>query len=73
MPALEQADVELTVVVGTAAMSLSRVMSLSRGDFLSLGRSASGPVSLEANGTKFAAADVTLVGDRVAITLPAKA
>lgn len=70
MPGLEQADVELTIVVGGASMPLSRVMSLSRGDVLALGRDATGPVSLNANGHEFAKAAVTLIGDRVAVELP---
>jgi flagellar motor switch protein FliN/FliY len=70
MPGLEQADVELTVVVGGASMPLSKVMTLSRGDVLTLGRYATGPVSLSANGHEIAKAAVTLIGDRVAIELP---
>jgi flagellar motor switch/type III secretory pathway protein FliN len=69
MPAFEQADVELTVLIGAAAMPLSRVMSLSRGDLLTLGRDATGPVSLTANGREVAKAAVTLIGDRVAVEL----
>lgn len=70
MPAFEQADVELTVVVGTASMPLSKVMNLSRGDVLRLGRDTTGPVSITANGQEFAKAAVTLIGDRVAVELP---
>lgn len=73
MPALEQADVEVTIVVGATAFPLSKVMSLSRGDFLNLGRSAAGPVFLEANGLQVATADVTLIGDRVAVKLSGEA
>lgn len=73
MPALEQADVELTVEVGAAALPLSRIMSLARGDLVSLGRSASGPVSIQANGREIAKAAVTLMGDRVSVKLAGKA
>ncbi len=69
MPALEQADVELTVEVGTTALPLSKIMSLARGDLLSLGRSASGPVSIQANGQEIAKAAVMLMGDRIGVTL----
>ncbi len=73
MPALEQADIELTVEVGTTALALSKIMSLARGDLLSLGRSASGPVSIQANGMEIAKAAVTLMGDRVGVMLAGKA
>ncbi|MDZ7627429.1 MAG: FliM/FliN family flagellar motor C-terminal domain-containing protein [Parvularculaceae bacterium] len=70
MSALEQAEVELTVVVGAATLPLSRIMSLSRGDVIGLGRDASGPISVLANGSLFAKAAVTLIGDRVGVELP---
>lgn len=70
MPGLEQADVELTVVVGGASMPLSKVMTLARGDILPLGRDATGPVSLTANGHEVARVAVTLIGDRVGVELP---
>ena len=73
MPALEQADVELTVEVGATSLPLSKIMSLARGDLVSLGRSASGPVSIQANGLEFARAAVTLIGDRVGVALARKA
>lgn len=69
MPALEQAETELTVVVGAAHMPLASVMTLSRGDIVSLGRDASGPVLVTANGHEVARATVTLIGDRVAVEL----
>ncbi|HBK91393.1 MAG TPA: hypothetical protein DDZ68_06965 [Parvularcula sp.] len=70
MQGLEQADVELAVIVGAASMPLSKVMTLSRGDILALGRDVSGPVSLSVNGHEIAQAGVTLIGDRVAVELP---
>jgi flagellar motor switch protein FliN/FliY len=73
MPALEQADVELTIEVGSTAVPLSKIMSLARGELLSLGRSASGPVFVQANGREIAKAAVTLIGDRVGVTLAGKA
>ncbi len=69
MTALEQAEIDLTVVVGAATLPLSRVMSLSRGEILSLGRDASGPIALVANGQEIAKAGVKLIGDRVAIEI----
>jgi flagellar motor switch protein FliN/FliY len=73
MAALEQADVELTVLVGNAGAPLSRLMTLSRGDVLTLDRGVSGPVSLLANGREVAKADVTLIGDRIAVAVSAPA
>ena len=73
MPAFEQAEVELTIVVGSALMPLSKVMTLSRGDVVTLGRDAAGPISLLANGHEIAKASVSLIGDRVAVEVPRKA
>lgn len=73
MAALEQADVEITVLVGSAGAPLSRLMALSRGDVLKLDRGVSGPVSLLANGREVAKADVTLIGDRIAVAVSAPA
>lgn len=69
MSALEQAEVELTVLVGAAVLPLAGVMALSRGDVLRLDRSVAGPVFLQANGLQIAKAEVSLNGDRVAATL----
>ncbi|MFN3960002.1 MAG: FliM/FliN family flagellar motor switch protein [Parvularculaceae bacterium] len=71
MAALEQADVEITVLVGSAGVPLARLMTLSRGDVVTLDRGVSGPVSLLANGREIAKADVTLIGDRVAAAVSA--
>ncbi len=69
MSALEQAEVELTVLVGAAVLPLAGVMALSRGDVLRLDRSVAGPVFLQANGLQIAKAEVSLNGDRVAARL----
>ncbi len=71
MPAFEQADIELTIEVGAIALPLSRIMSLARGDLLILGRRASGPVCVLANGIEFSKAEVALMGDRVGVALAA--
>ncbi len=57
------------IVVGAATLPLSRVMALSRGEVLSLGRDATGPIALVANSLEIAKASVTLIGDRVAVEI----
>ncbi|MFN0025058.1 MAG: FliM/FliN family flagellar motor switch protein [Parvularculaceae bacterium] len=69
MSALEQAEVALTVTVGGALMPLSRLMNLTRGAVVSLGRDAKGPLAVEVNGVEIAKAGVLLIGDRIAVKL----
>jgi flagellar motor switch protein FliN/FliY len=67
MAAVEQVDIELTFEVGGAEMPLSAALALGRGTVISLGRDASKPISILANGRKIANGKVRLQGDRIAI------
>ena len=66
MAAVEQIDIELSFVVGAADMPLAVA--------LALGRDASKPISILANGRRIADGKVRLVGDRIAVEVagPAK-
>jgi flagellar motor switch protein FliN/FliY len=67
MAAVEQIDVELTIVVGAAEMPLAAAMALGRGAVIALGRDADKPISILANGRKIADGKVKLLGDRIAV------
>lgn len=67
MAAVEQVDVELTIVVGSAELPLAAALSLGRGAVIPLGRDALKPISILANGRKIADGKVKLIGDRIAI------
>lgn len=71
MAAVERIDIELTVVVGAADLPLAAAMALGRGAIVPLGRDASKPVSILANGRKIADGKVKLVGDRIAVEVAA--
>ena len=73
MAAVEQIDVELTIEVGAAEMPLSAAMALGRGAIVPLGRDATKPISILANGRKIADGRVRLVGDRIAVEVVRKA
>ena len=67
MAAVEQVDVELTIVVGSAELPLAAALSLGRGAVIPLGRDALKPISILANGRKIADGKVKLIGDRIAV------
>lgn len=73
MAAVEQIDVELTIEVGAAEMPLAAAMALGRGAIVPLGRDATKPISILANGRKIADGRVRLVGDRIAVEVVRKA
>ncbi len=69
MSAVEQIDVEMTIVVGAAEMPLAAAMALGRGAVIPLGRNAEEPVSIVANGRKIADGKVKIIGDRIAVVV----
>ncbi len=73
MAAVEQIDVELTIEVGAAEMPLAAAMALGRGAIVPLGRDATKPIAILANGRKIADGRVRLVGDRIAVEVVSKA
>lgn len=69
MPAVEQIDIELTVIVGTASLPLARFLKLGRGAVIQLGRDIASPVAILANGKSLARGRVKIQGDRVAVEI----
>jgi flagellar motor switch protein FliN/FliY len=67
MAAVERIDIDVTVVVGTAALPLAELLALGRGAFVRLGRDAAQPLAVLANGRRIADGRVKLIGDRVGI------
>lgn len=67
MGAVERIDVELTIEVGAAEMPLAAAMALGRGAIVPLGRDATQPISIKANGRKIAEGKVKLIGDKIAV------
>lgn len=67
MAPLGKIEVELTVVVGSAEMPLQRLLRLTRGAVIPLGRDAAEPLAILANGKQLAEGRVQLDGERVAI------
>ncbi|OFX00355.1 MAG: hypothetical protein A3E78_03005 [Alphaproteobacteria bacterium RIFCSPHIGHO2_12_FULL_63_12] len=72
MAAVEQVDVELTIVVGSAELPLAAALSLGRGAVIPLGRDALKPISILANGKKIADGKVKLIGDRIAVEVASR-
>ena len=64
-----QIEVEVKFVIGEAQLPLAKIRHLERGAVISLGRDASSPIAVEANGRKVRAAAVKLVGERVAVEI----
>lgn len=60
-----QIEVDVAVVVGGAELPLRRLLSLSRGAVIALGRDAEEPLRILANGVHIADARVVLDGERV--------
>lgn len=69
MAAVEQVEIELSVVVGAAELPLAAALALGRGAVIALGRDASEPVAILANGRKIADGKVRLKGDRVVVVV----
>jgi flagellar motor switch protein FliN/FliY len=69
MAGVEHIDVDVTIVVGSAEMPLSRFLKLGRGAVIPLGRNAAEPLALLANGRKIASGKVKLLGEMVAVEI----
>ncbi|MCB2114399.1 MAG: FliM/FliN family flagellar motor switch protein [Parvularculaceae bacterium] len=69
MDAVEQIDIELSFVVGAADMPLAAALALGRGAVVALGRDASKPISILANGKKIADGKVRLIGEKIAVVV----
>lgn len=67
MSAVEQVEIELTIVVGSAETPLAAALALGRGAVIPLGRDAIKPVAILANGKRIADGKVRLLGERIAV------
>ena len=67
--ALQEAEVELRVVLGTAILRVSDVLKLGRGAVVELNRSINAPSDILAAGVLVARGQVTIVEDRLAIQI----
>lgn len=67
--ALQEAEVELRVVLGTAILRVSDVLKLGRGAVVELNRSINAPSDILAAGILVARGQVTIVEDRLAIQI----
>tara|TARA_A100001015_G_scaffold206779_1_gene231261 strand:+ start:176 stop:568 length:393 start_codon:yes stop_codon:yes gene_type:complete len=64
---LENIEVELTVVVGSAEMKIRDLLRLNEGSVIELDRLAGDPLDILANGTIIAKGEVVMVGERFGI------
>jgi len=64
---LENIEVELTVVVGSAEMKIRDLPRLNEGSVIELDRLAGDPLDILANGTIIAKGEVVMVGERFGI------
>ncbi|HCQ81216.1 MAG TPA: flagellar motor switch protein FliN [Rhodobiaceae bacterium] len=64
---LENINVELTVVVGSAEMKIRDLLRLNEGSVIELDRLAGDPLDILANGTIIAKGEVVMVGERFGI------
>ncbi len=64
---LENIQVELTVVVGSAEMKIRDLLRLNEGSVIELDRLAGDPLDILANGTIIAKGEVVMVGERFGI------
>jgi len=62
-------EIELSVLVGETSMPLGRLLRLERGGFIALGRDASAPLALLANGAPVAEGKVEIDGANVRIVV----
>lgn len=72
MAPVDKIEVDLTILVGSAEMPLSKLLRLTRGAVIRLGGDASEPLSILANGRPIAEGRVQLNGEKVAVAVSAK-
>lgn len=65
MASIDDIEVELTIIVGSAEMSLERLLGLGRGAVIPLGGDGSQPLKIMANGLSVGQGRVLLDGERV--------
>ena len=64
---MENIEVELTVEVGRAELTIRDLLRLNEGSVLELDRLAGDPLAILVNGTKIAKGEVVMIGERFGI------
>ena len=67
--ALEDADIEMRVVLGTAQLRVRDLLKLGRGAVVELDRKINAPSDVYVAGVLVARGEVTIVEDRLAVTI----
>jgi len=66
---VKKIELELAIVVGAVEMPLARILQLGRGAVIALGRDASEPLTILANGAPVAKGRVKLNGEKVTVEI----
>jgi len=69
MPSLSNIPVDLSAMIGTARMPLGELVKLGRGAVIPLGVTPDDHVALYAAGQALAVGELTVTGDRIAVTI----
>lgn len=64
---LENIDIELTVEVGRAEITIRDLLRLNEGSVIELDRLAGDPLDILVNGTKIARGEVVMIGERFGV------
>ena len=67
MAPIDKIEIELTVLVGQAALPLRQLLQKGRGAVIALGGDDQNPLEILANGRKIACGRVVLQGDDIAV------
>lgn len=69
MSAIEDVDVEISVVLGTAEMPISQLLKMGRGAVIDLEAREDDNVLIYANNQLIARGEVVISGDRIAVSI----
>ena len=69
MASLDKIEIELTMLIGQAALPLRQLLRKGRGAVIPLGRGDSEPLEILANGRKIADGRVVLRGEEIGVAL----
>ena len=73
MAPVDKIEIELTMQIGQAVLPLRQLLRKSRGTVIPLGRGASEPLEILANGRKIAEGRVVLRGEEIGVELIGRA
>ncbi|MBN8511526.1 MAG: flagellar motor switch protein FliN [Rickettsiales bacterium] len=69
LEALYDVPVQVSVVLGTATMSLSNILKLGRGAVIELERAVGEPIDVFVNNKKVAKGEIVIVDEKIGVTL----